>query len=116
MGYTLSLSTAVGGGATVANALAGTAIEYMGEDAMLDIYANGDITGMSFALTGYKGSSPGEALIPAGSSLFVASTVGKVKINEDFIASVPIPGGTRLVLPITNPGAASNARFQFVVH
>lgn len=83
---------------------------------MLDIYAGAVIAGMSWALTSYRGSDPGAALIPVGSAVGVESTAGLVKTNENFVASVSIPAGSRLVLPLTNPGAASSADFLFVVH
>jgi hypothetical protein len=116
MGYSFPTRVSIGAAATVPNGLAGTAIEYIGDDVMLDIYGNGEISGMTFALTGFQGSNPGMQFIPTGSSLGVASTPGRVKANEDFIASVPIPANTRLVLPVTNPGAASNFDFLFVIH
>ncbi len=115
MGYSFPLRVAAPAGATP-NILAGTAIEYMGDDIMLDVYGNGEITGIVAALTGFKGSEPGMQYIPTGSVLGLASTPGKVKTNEDFIANLSIPGGTRLVLPLSNGGAASFVDFLFVVH
>src|SRR5258708_38105377 len=85
MGYSFPLRVAAPAGATP-NILAGTAIEYMGDDIMLDVYGNGEITGIVAALTGFKGSEPGMQYIPTGSVLGLASTPGKVKTNEDFIA------------------------------
>lgn len=116
MGYSFPLRQAIGAAATVANALAGTPVEYLGEDVMLDIYASADIVGMTFTLNGFTGSNPGSQYLPTGSAIGLASTVGKLKTNEDFVASVAIPAGSRLVLPIVNPGGASNVNLLFVVH
>lgn len=117
MGYSFPLQhQTIGAAGAVANALAGTAIEYMGDDVMLDIYGDADIVGMTFSLTAFRGAEPGEQLIPTGSGLALASTPGLVKSNENFLASVSIRGGSRLVMPVSNPGAASFFNFLFVVH
>lgn len=116
MGYSYPVRVPIGAAATIGNVLAGTPPEYMGDDVALDIYGSADIAGMSLSLMSYRGSAPGAALIPPGSSIGIASTVGKVKTNEDFIATVTVPAGSRLVLSATNPGAASNLGLLLVVH
>lgn len=104
---------AIGAGATVQNALQGTALEYFSKASVLTIYGNADIAGMSFALSFNMGGDS-QVPIPFGSSLGVASTPGKIKTNEDFLIQVPVPMGARLVLQVINPGAASNFTFQLV--
>lgn len=108
------IRAAIGAGATVANALAGNPIEYFGEARKLTIYGNADIAGMSMSLL-FNRAGEADVPIPPGSSLGVASTVGKVKTNEDFIGQFPVPAGSRLVLGVTNPGAASNYVFLLIV-
>jgi hypothetical protein len=103
----------IGAGATVPNVLTGTALEYFTGANVLTIYGNGDITGMSFSLTFNMGGKS-EVPLPPGNSLGVASTAGKIKTNEDFLIQTPVPAGARLVLSVTNPGAASFANFQLV--
>ncbi len=107
-----TIRTAIGAAATLPNILAGRAFEFFGEAGVLTIYGNGDIAGMSLSLTAFRGSRVGEAHIPAGSGLGIASTAGKIKTNEDFIGQYAIPAGSRLILSVTNPGAASNITFQ----
>lgn len=104
------IRAAIGAAATVPNALAGTALEYFGQAATLSLYGNADIAGMSMSLSFNRGGDS-DLPIPPGSSLGVASTVGKVKTNEDFIGQWAVPAGSRLVLSVTNPGAASNYTF-----
>lgn len=116
MGYSFPLHSAIGAATTLANILSGTAIEFLGDEVMLDVYGGAVIAGMTWSLTGFRGSDPGSQLIPTGSALGVESTAGLVKTNENFIASVSISAGTRLVLPVTNPGGASSVDFLFVVH
>lgn len=114
MGMARHIRAAIGAGATVANALAGDPIEYQPEPGVVSIYGNGDIAGMSIALSANYGKR-GVTLIPPGSSLGVGSTVGNVKSNEDFIGQFPVDAGARLVLSVTNPGAASNYSFKIQV-
>jgi hypothetical protein len=118
MGYSLQIRVAaLGAGATNANALAGSAIEFMGEDVMLDVYASADVAGFTAALSGFTGSKPGAAYLPAGSTVTPASTAGAVKTNENFLGTFSIPAGTRLVMPVTNTtGGASNFQALFVTH
>lgn len=114
----LSLTVPIGAGATVANALAGTDIEFPSGASFLTLLGNGDIVGMShsfrFTVPSQGGPIP---LNPIPTSrLNLASTVGTVKADEDLIVSrLPIPAGSRLVHQIVNPGAASNARFDYIL-
>jgi hypothetical protein len=100
--------------ATIANALTGTAIEYVGAAITLTMYASGDAPGDTFALTGYTGHAPGSAFLPAGSPVPTASTVGAVKTNENFVGQFAVAANTRLVLSVTT-SAAHTGRFQFVI-
>lgn len=105
--------SAIGAAGTVLNALAGNPLEYFSKATVLTIYGNADITGMSWSLSFNQGGDS-QLPVPPGSSLGVASTVGKVKTNEDFLIQVPVPAGSRLVLSVQNPGAASNFEFMLV--
>jgi hypothetical protein len=100
--------------ATIANVLAGTAVEYIGKATTMTIYGSADAAGDVFNLTGFGGDSPGMAIVPAGSPVQVASTVGSVKTNENFIGMFPIPAGTRLVLSVIT-SAAHTGRFLFAL-
>jgi hypothetical protein len=108
-----TIRTAIGAASTVLNALAGNALEYFSRPSVLTIYGNADIAGMNMALTFNEGGDS-QVPIPPGSSIGLASTPGKIKVNEDFLIQVPVPAGARLVLGVTNPGAASNFTFQLV--
>lgn len=110
----VGIRQAIGAAATVANALAGNPLEYVGEARNLTIYGNGDIAGMNMSLLFNRGGDS-EVPIPPGSALGIGSTVGKVKTNEDFIGQFAVPAGTRLVLSVTNPGAASNFTFLIIM-
>lgn len=109
----LPIRTAIGAAATVPNVLVGTALEYFGKANVLTIYGNADIAGMTFSLSFNQGGDS-QLPIPPGASLGAASTVGKIKTNEDFLIQVPVPAGSRLVLSVTNPGGASNTTFMLV--
>jgi hypothetical protein len=100
--------------ATVPNVLAGTAVEYIGRAVTMTLYGSGDAAGDTFSLTGFGGDSPGMAIIPTGSPVPTASTVGAVKTNENFLGMFAIPANTRLVLSVTT-SAAHTGRFQFVL-
>lgn len=114
----ISLVVPVGAAATVANALAGTDIEFPSGASALTILGNADIVGMthSFRFTVPSNGGPVPMNPIPTSRLNLASTVGTVKADEDLIVSrLPIPAGSRLVHTITNPGAASNARFDYIL-
>lgn len=114
----LSLRTAIGAAATIANNLAGTDIEFPSGAAALTILGNGDIVGMthSFRFTVPSNGGPVPMNPIPTSRLNLASTVGTVKADEDLIVSrLPIPAGARLVHTITNPGAASNVNFDYIL-
>lgn len=104
------IRVAIGAAATIPNVLAGTALEYFGQAATLSLYGSADIAGMSMSLSFNRGGDS-DLPVPPGSSIGLASTVGKVKVNEDFIGQWAVPAGSRLVLSVTNPGAASNVGF-----
>jgi hypothetical protein len=91
--------------ATVPNVLTGTAVEYVGHAAVLTVYASGDASGDTFALSGFSGDAPGMAVVPSGTPVQVASTAGAVKTNENFLGQFAIPASTRLVLAVVTSGA-----------
>lgn len=114
MGYSFTSNYTTGAAATIANQLAGTPVEYMGGASTLTIYGSADAVGPdTITLTGFTGAHPGEVYIPT-SPIPVASTVGAVKTNENFIAMVAIPANTRLVMAIVTT-AAHTGRFLLVV-
>lgn len=109
----LTIRQAVGAAGTVANVVNGTAIDIIGVPSVLTLYGNGEIVGMSHSITIFVG---GQNMQPIPSSaLPLASTAGSIKKDEDFIARFPVPGGARLVHFLSNPGAASNADFLYIL-
>jgi hypothetical protein len=115
MSWSVYIPYSTAAAATIANALTGTAVEYTGGQATtLTVYASGDAAGDTFSLSGFSGSNPGITYIPAGSPMPVASTVGAVKTNENFVGQFAVPANTRLVLGVV-ASAAHAGRFQFVV-
>lgn len=102
-------------GTTISNALAGQPIQYWGKAGVLTIYANADAVGLLWNLNINDGQT-NTSVVPQGSGLGAASTVGKIKTNEDFVGQFAIPAGVQLMLPITNPTAGNiNANFLFAI-
>lgn len=93
--------TSVAASTTVANALSGTPIEFLGAAVVLTVYGNASATGLQISLFGNQGDSSSVFIAP-GSALGAASTPGNVKTNEDYIGQFAVPAGTRLVLQIVN--------------
>jgi hypothetical protein len=80
---------------------------FFGKAAGLTVYWNCDTAAtMTAALFADDGTSQ-VGLVPAGSAVPVASTVGKIKANEDFIGQFPIDAGFKLLLSVTNPTAGA---------
>lgn len=119
---TLQVTTAQSGvpalaaNSTITNALAGQSVEYFGSKAgILTLYANADAVGVQHTLFINDGQDI-KTVIPPGSSLSVASTVGKIKTNEDFVGQWAVPSGVRLVWGLVNTTAAAIvARGMFVI-
>jgi hypothetical protein len=100
---------------TVANLLAGQPIQYWGRAGVLTLYGNADAAGVNFALSINDGQET-KQIVPTGAGLGVASTVGKVKTNEDFVGQFPIPGNVQLILAVSNTTAgAIKVSFLFVI-
>src|SRR5262245_11452464 len=99
MGYSIIVPYTTAAAATIANILSGTSVEYLGHATKLTIYGSGDAAGDTTSLTGFTGSEAGSQYIPS-SPVQVASTVGSVKTNENFITMIAVPGNTRLVMPL----------------
>jgi hypothetical protein len=102
--------------ASITNALAGQSVEFFGsKPGILTLYANADAVGVTHTLFINDGQSI-QTVVPPGSSLSVASTVGKLKVNEDFLGQWGVPAGVRLVWGLTNTtGGAIVARGMFVI-
>jgi hypothetical protein len=110
----LTIRTVIGAAATNTNALSGTDLEFLGQGGVLSIWGNGDIVGMTHSLR-YSLSGTPVNPVPT-SALRLASTVGDIKTDEDLlVARLAIPPGSRLVHQVTNPGAASNFNFQYLL-
>ena len=100
---------------TIINLLAGQPIEIYSEAATVTLYGNADAVGVTMSMAFASGAAV-ETVISPGSVVSVASTVGKVKINEDFLGQFAIAAGKRIILGLVNTTAAAIvARMQLVV-
>ncbi len=115
MGQTFPINElSIGIGATV-NVLSGTSIQFQTVASVLTIYGNSDAVGLTHAFFINNGNLT-IAIVPPGAGLGVASTVGKIKTNEDFIIQYAIPAGQALVHNVTNPTAgAVKVNFMYVL-
>lgn len=77
-----------------------------GRASNITMYANGDAAGLTMNMSWDDGSG-GETILPNGSAVGVASTVGKIKTNEDFVIQFAVPAGVRLLLNVQNPTAGA---------
>lgn len=113
---TIRPSATTAAGATNANILAGQSVEYFGGKAgILTLYGNADALLFTHSLFTNDGQDV-KLVVPPGSVLSLAGTVGKIKTNEDFIGQWAIPSQVRLVHSVTNGGAgASNFIFTYVI-
>lgn len=112
---TLSIRSAIGAATTIANILSGTDIEWLSFATAMTILANGDIAGMTLSLRYTPPSGVPQNPIPT-SAINAASTVGNVKADEDLLApQLAIPAGSRLIVAVVNPGAASNFTTRFIL-
>lgn len=116
MSQTLTISElSIAANTTNNNVLSGTTIEWQGKASVLTLYGNGDAVGITHTLFMNDGTSV-LTIVPPNSGLGAASTVGKIKVNEDFILQYPIPAGERLVHSVTNTtGAAVKVNFMYVL-
>jgi len=116
MSQTLNvMESSIAANVTNPNILSGTTIEWQGKAAVLTLYGNADAVGITHTLFMNDGTSV-LTIVPPNSGLGAASTVGKIKINEDFILQYPIPAGMRLVHSVTNTTAgAVKVNFQYVL-
>jgi hypothetical protein len=113
MGYSFPVKYTEPAAATIANLLAGTPVEYIGEAIKLTIYGSADAAGDTHSLSSFRGSEPGALVIPLG-PIPVASTAGAIKTNENFIGQFAIPAGSRLVHNVVGT-AAHTGQFLYVV-
>lgn len=113
MSYSVIVPYTEGAAALIPNILSGTSVEFMGSPSKLTIYGSADTAGDTFSLTGFTGSEPGAQYVPT-SPISVGSTTGAVKTNENFICQIPVPAGTRLVMPVAGPNTHVG-RFLFVI-
>lgn len=113
---TVRPAVATAAGATNNNVLAGQSAEYFGSKAgILTLYGNADALLWTHALFTNDGQLV-QLVVPPGSVLSLASTIGKIRANEDFIGQWAIPSQVRLVHSVTNGGvAASNFIMMYVV-
>jgi hypothetical protein len=107
------VNVAIPAAGSIANNLAGQAIEYQGEASVLTLYGNSDDAATTHTLFGNRGSKS-DVFVPPGSVIGVGSTAAKVKNNEDFIGQYPLSAGTRLVHQITGT-ATKHANFLYIV-
>lgn len=79
---------------------------YFGQAANITFYSNGAAAGLTEDMNADDGQIA-EIKIPTGSAVGVASTVGKIKTNEDFVTQFPIASGFKLLWNLQNPTAAA---------
>ena len=83
----------------------GSTIEYQNQAAVLTIYDNGDAVGLQQTFFMNNGQTT-ITIIPPGSGVGIASTVGKIKTNEDFVIQYAIPAGEHLIHQVLNTTVA----------
>jgi len=93
---------------TVADVISAQGINAVfGKAAGITIYWNCDTAAtMTGSMTVDDGVSA-TGLVPAGSTISAASTVGKIKTSEDFVGQFPVDAGSKLLLAVTNPTAGA---------
>lgn len=116
MSRSFQVAVSIPAGGSVNDILTAAGINgYFGTAANVTHYQNGDAVGLLVNANWDDGQSSA-GLIPNGSAVGVASTVGKVKTNEDFFMQYAIPAGVKLLINVQNPtGAAFNYNAQLVV-
>lgn len=77
-------------------------MQIVGKTSRLTIYGNARTLGMTQALSMTLGGDQ-KNLLPAGSTISLASTAGNIKKNEDLVGSWIIPAGSVLSHVLTNP-------------
>ena len=80
---------------------------FFGAAAGITLYWNCDTAATMTAQATVDNGTTATVLVPAGSSVPIASTAGKIKANEDFIGQFPIDAGSKLLISVTNPTAGA---------
>jgi hypothetical protein len=104
MARSFNIQQSIPATSTVADVIAAQGINaYFGEAAAITVYWNcNTVSSMSASLSVDNGVS-GKNLVPAGSTVPVGSTAGKIKNTEDYIGQFPVDAGSKLLLAVTNP-------------
>lgn len=107
MGRTFQVSLSIPATTTQADAISAAGINaFFGKASGVTFYSNGAAIGLTQALTADDGTE-GVQVIPAGSAIGVASTVGKIKTNEDFVIQFAVAAGFKLLWAVTNTTAGA---------
>jgi hypothetical protein len=85
-----------------------------GQAAGITVYWNCDTAATMFAALTVDDGTTARGLVPSGSTVSQASTVGKIKTSEDFIGQFPVDAGSKLLMAVTNP-TAGNLLFNALV-
>jgi len=86
---------------TIANLVAGTAIEYITRPSNLKIFATSDSSGDTFGVTVVMGGDA-RVLVPSSSTINLASATGAgPKLDEDFYGEWALPQGAHIIVAIT---------------
>ncbi len=80
---------------------------FFGKAAGITVYWNCDTVSTMTASLAEDDGTTASLLVPAGSAVPVASTIGKIKANEDFIGQFAVDAGCKLLLSVTNPTAGA---------
>lgn len=93
---------------TVADVIAAQGINAVfGKAAGITTYWNCDTAATMTAAMSQDDGVSSVGLVPPGSTVPIASTVGKVKTSEDFIGQFPVDAGSKLLMAVTNPTAGA---------
>lgn len=93
---------------TVADVIAAQGINaFFGHAAGITVYWNCDTAPtMTVAMSADNGVTV-VGLVPPGAAVPQASSVGKIKTDEDFVGQFPIDAASKLLMSVTNPTAGA---------
>lgn len=108
MARSFNIQQSIAANSTVADVIQAQGINaYFGAAVGITVYWNcNTVSSMSVSLSTDNGVNP-KGLVPAGSTVPVGSTAGKIKTSEDYIGQFPVDAGSKLLMSVTNPTAGA---------